>query len=229
VPDVSEPPRRRRLVFFDVDKTLIDANSATLWLRREVRLGHISRRQAARLAFWISLYTLGFARMEAALADATMMLRDLVEGPVVERTNAFFEDEIRALLRHRAIEAIESHRSRGDGLYLLTTSSTYLSSLLAEELRLDGYLCNRFEVVDGRFTGRFHPPLCYGEGKVTHASALARELGVSLEDCVFYTDSYSDLPMLLAVGEPVVVNPDLRLRRYARKRGWVIQDWSLSS
>ena len=53
---------------------------------------------------------------------------------------------------------------------------------------------------------------------------MARDSATSLGDCSFYTDSYSDLAALEAVGEPVVVAPDVRLRRAARQRvvpgGW---------
>ncbi len=182
---------------------------------------------AARGAFWLAVYALGFARMERILTDAVNVMRQVSEAAIVERTKQFFHEEIRSLIRPRALEAIEAHRAQGDLVYLLTTSSTYLSTLIAVELGLDGYLCNRLEVVDGRFTGRIHSPLCYGDGKVTHARRLADELGVALDECVFYTDSYSDLPMLLAVGTPVVVNPDLRLRRHAKKRGWPAEDWSM--
>ena len=48
---------------------------------------------------------------------------------------------------------------------------------------------------------------------------------MALEHCYFYSDSYTDLPMLEAVGYPRVVNPDLRLRRLARRRGWPVLDW----
>jgi len=33
------------------------------------------------------------------------------------------------------------------------------------------------------------------------------------------------MPMLLAVGHPRVVNPDPRLRRESKRRGWPILDW----
>jgi phosphoserine phosphatase len=52
-----------------------------------------------------------------------------------------------------------------------------------------------------------------------------QSLGSSLEHAVFYTDSITDLPLLEAVGRPVAVNPDPRLRRLARRRGWPIEDW----
>ncbi len=58
-----------------------------------------------------------------------------------------------------------------------------------------------------------------------HAEALAQRLGLPLGESVFYTDSYSDLPMLEAAGESVVVAPDPRLAREARRRGWREERW----
>jgi phosphoserine phosphatase len=34
------------------------------------------------------------------------------------------------------------------------------------------------------------------------------------------------MPMLERVGNQVIVNPDPRLRRTAKRRGWPVQDWS---
>jgi hypothetical protein len=73
--------------------------------------------------------------------------------------------------------------------------------------------------------GRFEAPLCYGAGKVAHAERWARERGDQIDDAYFYTDSYSDLPMLARVARPRVVCPDPRLRRAARRRGWPILEW----
>ena len=50
--------------------------------------------------------------------------------------------------------------------------------------------------------------------------------GLRLEESVAYADSSSDLPMLEAVGFPVAVNPETRLAAIARKRGWLVEQWS---
>jgi HAD superfamily hydrolase (TIGR01490 family) len=147
------------------------------------------------------------------------------ETSVRERTLQFYLGEVRSQMRPGARRALEEHRGEGHRLVLLTSSSQYLSEAVSEELRLDGFLCNSFEVEGGFFTGRAVRPLCFGRGKVDHATRFAKEHGVPLEQCAFYTDSFSDLPMLEAVGEPVVVHPDPRLRRAAKKRGWRIVDW----
>ena len=43
-----------------------------------------------------------------------------------------------------------------------------------------------------------------------------------------YADSHSDLPLLEAVGRPVVVKPDISLYRHARRQRWTIVDWASS-
>ena len=54
---------------------------------------------------------------------------------------------------------------------------------------------------------------------MTQAKAYCETHGFSLENAYFYTDSYTDLPMLEAVKFPVVVSPDRRLERLARESG----------
>ncbi len=216
------------IAFFDLDRTLLAVNSAKLWLRRELKEGNIQRLDAMKGAAWVALYHFGYGDIEQVIDRAVATLKDVPEASIRERTLRFYEEEVRAQLRPGAMRALEEHRGGGQRLVLLTSSSQYLSEAVSEELRLDGYLCNTFEV-DGRglFTGRARRPLCFGRGKVDHARKLAEELDVPLADCAFYTDSFSDLPMLEAVGEPVVVHPDPRLRREARRRGWRIADWDV--
>ena len=51
---------------------------------------------------------------------------------------------------------------------------------------------------------------------------LAEREGIDLAASYAYSDSESDLPMLRAVGHPVVVNPDPDLRRIAAEEGWEV-------
>lgn len=213
------------IAFFDADKTLLARNTAAMWVRRERRLGNLSLPQALRGAFWAALYELGLIHADDLIRDAARTLRGRREQDVVERTLKFWREEVAGLIRPGARAAVARHRAHGDRCYLLTSTSSYLSEPITAALALDGYLANRFVVVDGLFTGEMIDPICFGVGKLAHAQSCADQAGVTLEQCSFYTDSLSDLPALAAVGHPVAVNPDPRLRREAQRRGWPIEDW----
>jgi len=53
---------------------------------------------------------------------------------------------------------------------------------------------------------------------------VCRQYNVEPARSKAYSDSFSDVPMLEAVGQPAAVNPDRRLRRVARERGWPVLD-----
>ena len=199
-------------------------------MRRELRLGLIKPWQALQAAAWLTGYELGFAAIDGVLQRAIASLAGVPERDLRERTATFYEVCIRPLYRPGARLAIEEHRRAGDSLVLLTSSSQYLAEHVARDLKLDALICNRFEVDQrGLHTGRTIGALCFGAGKLQYASDFAIGKGARLQDSVFYTDSYADRPLLEAVGRPVAVNPDRRLRRLAAKRRWELLDWGTPS
>lgn len=216
----------RRVAFFDLDKTLISRNSATLWLRHEWDAGRIGLGRTVQAAGWLLRYSLGVADLHEPIRRAVALIRGQVEAEIRERTLRFYEQRLRTLYRPGARDAVHAHQAAGDLVVLLTSASSYLSEPVARDLRLDGYVCNRLLVDEaGRFTGTIEEPICYGPGKVTLAERFVRTVGLTLADTVFYSDSHTDLPMLEAAGRAVVVHPDPRLRRVARRRGWETVDW----
>lgn len=215
-----------RLAFFDLDRTVLSVNSGSRWLRREVATGKVSARAALQGFAWLVRYELGFASGESMVDRVVAQVAGSDAAELRERTRVFFESDVRATYRPGALDAIARHRGAGDRLLLLTSSSNYLSELVAHDLGFDEVLCNRLEVaLDGRHTGRVAGRACFGAGKLFHAEEACRRHGVALSDCAFYTDSFSDRFVLEAVGQPVAVNPDPRLRRRAASAGWAVVDW----
>lgn len=216
------------IAFFDLDRTLLSVNSGSGWIRSEYADGHINRWQLLRATVWLTRYHLGLAQMDHVLRDAIAAYAGVPEADLRERTRRFYERDVRHQIRPGALTALDRHRAAGDRLVLLTTSSNYLSELVAHQLALDHWLCSRFEVdPQGQLTGRAIT-LCFGPHKVDLAATYATDCGVDLTDCAFYTDSITDAPMLEAVGRPIVVKPDPRLRRLARARGWNEEDWGIT-
>ena len=218
-------PTRPVVAFFDLDGTLLTVNSGTLWMLRERRLGRISARQFAWAMVWLLAYRFRPVDMTRLTELALETVQGLPEETVRQWTRDWYAAEVAQHVSAEARACVEQHRSQGHRLVLLTSSSRYESECACEQLGLDDYLCTRYETVDGRFTGRVVRPVCYGEGKVALAADWAERQGVDLREAYFYTDSHSDLPGLEAVGRPRVVNPDLRLRLSAWRRGWPVLSW----
>lgn len=214
------------LAFFDLDLTLLSVNSGSLWIRREVALGRLGLSQAARAAGWLVQYRLGLASQREMLEKAIASAQGEPAAQLASRTRSFYETQVAHRFRPGGLDAVEAHRAQGDRLALLTSSSHFLGELAGAQLGFDEVLCNRLQVgPDGRLTGRAEGTICFGDGKRVLAEASAAKAGVPLSDCTFYTDSFSDLPVLEVVGRPVVVHPDPRLKRHAKAKGWPIVDW----
>jgi phosphoserine phosphatase len=67
--------------------------------------------------------------------------------------------------------------------------------------------------------------MLHGPAKAEAIKALAARESLDLSRCSAYSDSYNDLPMLSLVGDPCAINPDAKLRSYARERGWRVRDY----
>jgi len=215
------------LAFFDLDKTLISENSALLWMRRKWKEGALDYAAWAKGASWLLRYSLGLAgNSPAPLLQALGGFAGVSRADILKQTKCFYEEEVRRLYRPGALEALERERRAGRLRLLLTSSTQYLGELAAEDLGLEGCLANTLEEdADGHLTGHIAGIVCYGRGKLLKAEAKLAELNMTLEECSFYTDSYADISVMEAVGNPVAVNPDLRLRKWAKARGCPIVDW----
>jgi HAD superfamily hydrolase (TIGR01490 family) len=211
--------------FFDVDRTLVACNTGRLFLRDLRRRGEISFLRALRAMGWMLKYHLSLIDLDEVAAILVAEMRGQSEQDFAERCRRWVEDEILPLLLPSALRKIERHREEGHLLAILSSSPTYVTRPIAETLGLDEVLSTQFEVESGHFTGKLKGPACYGKGKVHWAEDLGVRKAVDLGSSWFYTDSYSDMPMLERVGHGVVVNPDPRLKRAAKRHGWPVENW----
>ena len=208
--------------FFDMDYTLVTANTATMYARWLSRRGLTGRGDVAKTLWWTLRYKLGWLDIAAVVEKVVAGMAGLEEQQMIDRCRLCFSSEVIRHVSPQGRSVVENHRALGHRLVLLTGSSPYLSAPLAAHLDLHDVICTRMEVEDGRFTGRVIEPVCYRDGKVHWAERYAEEHGIDLGKSWFYTDSHTDLPMLERVGHPVAVNPDARLAFQATRRRWQV-------
>jgi HAD superfamily hydrolase (TIGR01490 family) len=209
--------------FFDLDKTLMQGSSGLQFARAAHRTGLISRRRLLA-ASWANLRF----RLRGATDKDSLELRERIAAGLtgrrvldLQRLGPDVLSGVLPRLYPRMLMVAHSHQDAGRRTYITTAASRELAQLLAQVLSFDGAIGSELsEAVDGIYTGRLTGLFAYREGKANAIRALAAREGISLADSYAYTDSVSDLPMLEAVGHPVVVNPDRELAQIARERGW---------
>ncbi len=214
----------RIAALFDMDKTLLDTTSGQLYAHYLYRIGQIKRREVARVLWWVLLGRLGVLNMQKLLPRLLANAAGDDEVAMRSLCDRWFIEEVLPHLSERGQQRVAEHRAQGHVVAIVSASTQYVVGPLAAYLGIPGqYVCTHLISRDGRLTGEIEPPACYGQGKVVWAERFAAEYGVDLSASTFYTDSISDLPLLERVGHPVAVNPDPRLRRLARKRGWPVE------
>jgi HAD superfamily hydrolase (TIGR01490 family) len=125
-----------------------------------------------------------------------------------------------------AIRRVREHRAAGHRTVMITAAAEPFVRPLAP--LFDVLIGAELEQRDGRYTGFMSAPPLVGEARAAWLKRYAAEEGIDLRHSYAYADSYSDLPLLRAVGNPVAVSPDSQLYRHARRRRWPIETWEMS-
>jgi HAD superfamily hydrolase (TIGR01490 family) len=214
------------LAFFDMDRTLLRIDTAMSWMRFLRGRGELSRAGLARAAYWSSLYKLAVLDIESLAKRLALQLAGESAGVLGEKARTWYELFVAHQVAPAGRKALESHRQRGDLVVLLTAATQLAAEAVARGTGIEHVMCTRLEIVDGCFTGQLQT-LCFGRHKVLLARQFAESRGLTLAQAAFYSDSFNDMPLLSQVGTAIAVNPDVRLRRHARRVGWCVERWDL--
>ena len=219
---------RRQLAAFDLENTLIASNvvASYSWLA--------TRRLPSEDRWRFVLRTLAEAPSLAALdrRDRSDFLRHFYRrfdrAPVAqldEDATEMFSQLLLAKSFPAGIRRVREHRAAGHHTVLITGALDVAIGPLRP--LFDDVVCASLDVrPDGTYRGELVDVPPTGEARAQVLFDYADANDFDLAEAVAYADSTSDLPMLEAVGFPVAVNPETRLAALARKRGWLVENWT---
>jgi HAD superfamily hydrolase (TIGR01490 family) len=208
--------------FFDLDRTLLSRSSSLALAGPFRKRGLIGRRQLVKAVVAQAVFTrvgAGHGRVGQTADSAMSVLKGLPVALMQEIAEEAWEPVLRPLVYREAVDLARTHAERGEPVYIVSAALQEVVETIARKLGLDGALGSRAEISDGVYTGRLERRL-YGRAKAEALLELAQAEGLDLRDSTGYSDSYTDLAFLEALGHRVVVNPDRALRRVAVRRGW---------
>src|SRR4051812_38282728 len=171
--DVCSRRSMTRAALFDMDRTLVRRETASLYVRYQRTLGEATRRDSLRVLYWVAQYTAGIIDAPEVAARALAPLAGTHESALAARCDDWFRRFVEPHVCDLGRRAVEEHRARGDMLAIVTGASPYVARPLARRLGIPHVVTSELEVdASGVFTGRFVAPLCYGEGKVERTRRL---------------------------------------------------------
>jgi fatty acyl-CoA reductase len=217
----------RCLAVFDLENTLIASNvvESYAWLAsRRMPAGERVRFVGRMLAEAPTLLALD----RRDRGDFLRFFYRRYSGAPVERLRDDAWELFSDLLLEKAfpdgLRRVREHRRAGHRTLLLTGALDFVVAPLAP--LFDDVVCARLDQVDGVLTGELADAPPTGEARALLLEEYADRWDLNLSDAVAYADSASDLPMMESVGYPVAVNPEPRLATIARRRGWLVENWS---
>src|ERR1700691_2047250 len=214
----------RAAAVLDLDRTLMDGSSGIFFAAAAYETGMISRSRLVRDVYENVRFRL-LGSTDDRADEVRKRVGEMIAGVRVKDLQRLSPRVLAGVLPRlypQMLARAYAHQDAGVPVYIVTAASQEMADLLAHVLAFDGGLGSRSEIVDGRYTGRAAGPFNYREGKVVSMRELAAGESIDLASSYAYSDSESDLPMLRAVGNAVVVNPDADLRRIAQEEGWEI-------
>jgi HAD superfamily hydrolase (TIGR01490 family) len=209
---------------FDVDHTIVSGSTGAAFLVTGVRCGVFPPTALGYIPVVGLQLHLGLLRPVSRSRRFSILCgrtRSTLEALALESFQ-----RLRRRVFPQARTIIQAARERGEKVVLATSSLDLIVRPLAEELGVEDVIASALEFRNGICTGRFVGAPLLGRRKREKVLEHLRLGGVDPRDCVFYSDSVYDLPLLEVVGRPVAVNPDRALRRRAHSRGWPVLRWT---
>jgi phosphoserine phosphatase len=194
--------RNRRLVAFDMDSTLIQAEVIDE-LAKEAGVGE----QVAAITEAAMRGELDFKQ---SLRKRLSLLEGLDES--VLRTVA-----ARLPMTEGAERLITTLKNVGYKIAILSGGFTYFGNILKERLGIDYVYANELEIRDGKLTGKAVGEIVDAQKKAELLQAIADQEGISLQQVIAVGDGANDLPMLNLAGLGIAFHAKPKVKKGARQ------------
>ncbi|HEX2738327.1 MAG TPA: HAD-IB family hydrolase [Acidimicrobiia bacterium] len=214
--------------FFDLDKTIIAKSSVLAFGKPFYREGLMSRRTIAKAMYAQVVFLLVGAdeeKMEKMRESMLSLTRGWSQRHVAEIVRETLDEVVSPIIFAEALDLFDEHHRADRKVVIVSSAPAEVVGPLAEYLGADDWIATRAEIdTEGKYTGALASLQPCGDRR-HRTRALAAHDGIDLTASYAYSDSITDLPMLEAVGHPVVVNADRDLAKVAKEREWEAREF----
>jgi HAD superfamily hydrolase (TIGR01490 family) len=209
------------VAIFDLDYTLLEGDSESLWSHFLFEQGLVGSDFVARIETYYHDYEMGqldiYEYEEFLLHPLTLFSFDVLFNLRKE-----YLKRISQFIRQQMVERVKWHQAQGHILLMVTASNSFIAEPLADLLGFPNLICTFVEKDGDRFTGKLTGIPAFRVGKLLRLEIWLYQHGLTLTNSWGYSDSHNDLPILELVDNPVAVSPDSFLKAHAHRNGWEV-------
>ena len=221
----------RKIAIFDLDGTLVNSH---LWLG--IVKHHLKTKENLFSVFWYLFSHMALAPFwkmkliptEKYYKSWGQDLALTMKGIKTDKAKVIFEwlsdQYLLPSSKKNVLERLKKHQEEGFLTILTSGSFQDLIKIIANRLNIDFAIGTELEQKSDEFSGRIVSPFCFGQGKAEKIKNFLSEkkLKINFKESFAYSDSFFDLPILEMAGNKVVVEPDKKLLKIAKNKGWQI-------
>ncbi|MDI9642786.1 MAG: phosphoserine phosphatase SerB [Archaeoglobales archaeon] len=200
VQEYESAVREKRLIVFDLDSTLIDAEI----------IDELAREAGVEKE--VKELTKKAMNGEMSFKEALQERIKLLKGLPVEVLEKIYS---RVEFTEGAKELISALKRAGYKIAVVSGSFTYFTNRIKEELGLDYAFGNELEILDGRLTGNIKGRIIDAEEKARIVEEIARKEGISTDKVVAVGDGANDRLMIEKAGLGIAFNAKKVLKEIA--------------
>ena len=214
------------LALFDLDNTLLIGDSDYKWAQFLIEKELLDRTEyESRNIEFYEQYKAGTLDIHQFLDFQLQPLSRYSRIQLDSWHNEFMKKEIMPQIAPGAYKLINTHMQEGDLCIIITATNRFVTEPIAKMLGINNLIATEPDQNEGEFNGKIVGTPCFREGKIKRLEEWMDEHNLtwlSFLKSWFYSDSLNDIPLLNKVSNPIAVDPDPTLRKYAKKNSWPI-------
>ncbi len=213
-----------KAVFFDIDGTLIGGQIIVEFPLFLEKRGLFGNKHLLKILEYIVEYEVGYI----SYRDTGCKILEEYAGGLCGLEKAMIEKEARKFMKEHikrkyeyTLPLVKLFR-KNTVLVALSASPIEVVLALRKYIPFDYVYGTELETRNGVYTGKVCRNLLDAGSKHKAQLLLSKKLGIDLKKSFAFGDSDADIEYLSAVGKPVALNPNHRLKDFADENKWSV-------
>lgn len=211
----------RQAAIFDIDRTILKGNTGMIYTWIFLKRGYLNVLDAAKIVYYAFMYKIHRFDYERGMKSVYSLLAGHRRDEIISIIDEYYDTKVKPKIHEYMKNEINRHKKAKRVIIFATNSMQEMVQRLSRELGCDYLLATKAIYKEGRFTGNLQCP-CFGKIKAEKVKELAHQKDIDLKNSYSYSDHYSDRHMLMLTGYSVCVNPDKKLKKFAKSRSWKV-------